>query len=281
MKKVHIKNAVEMALIADSYLLGSHWIYDEDELKNLKIDWQELNPPSVMWHKGKVKGDFTHYGDHTKWLLDFVEKKHSFDLVAYKALWIEKMKTYTGYVDGACRETMEALEKNPNVITGASSHDLSIAGRVAPLLYVSESKAEFLTHVQSFVRFTHNDETTLHVAIFFANILYDVADGKSILDALQTTQIDTSLHSNLAFALASQGKNTFKSIRDFGPACSVDGGFEGTVHLLVTYDNFKDAMIANAKAGGDSSARGMIVGMIMGAAGHDAPSSWRTGTKGL
>ena len=61
----------------------------------------------------------------------------------------------------------------------------------------------------------------------------------------------------------------------------MDGGFEGTIHLLVSYDNFKDVMIANAKAGGDSAARGMIVGMLMGAANYEIPSLWKEEIKRL
>ena len=29
-------------LVADTYCLGSHWIYDSEELKNLDIDWEDF-----------------------------------------------------------------------------------------------------------------------------------------------------------------------------------------------------------------------------------------------
>ena len=119
------------------------------------------------------------------------------------------------------------------------------------------------------------------MARLFASILYEVASGESIADALKSEEVDTSLKTAFDTAVASRGKNTFESIQTFGPGCPVDGGFEGTVHLLVSYDNFKDAMIANAKAGGDSASRGMIVGMLMGATGYEVPDSWRDETKGL
>ena len=41
------------------------------------------------------------------------------------------------------------------------------------------------------------------------------------------------------------------------------GGFAGVIHILGKYTNFKDAMMNNAKAGGDNSARAMIIAMIL------------------
>jgi hypothetical protein len=58
-----ISNSIMASLVADAYALGAHWVYDEEQLKNLPIDWETLNDAQSMWHKGKIKGDFTHYGD--------------------------------------------------------------------------------------------------------------------------------------------------------------------------------------------------------------------------
>ena len=276
-----IKSAVEAALIADCYLLGSHWIYDADALKNLSINWDELNAPCATWHEGKGKGDFTHYGDHAKWLETSVKDNGCFNLDAYRSLWLKNMKTYKGYIDGATKETLEMLEKDATLTQGSHSHDLSIVGSIAPLLYVSNTKADFLASVANFVAFTHNDARVLNVANLFASILYDVANGSSIKDAMNTVEVDASLKSAFDAGVASCDQDTVESIQAFGAGCPVDGGFEGTVHLLSHYDNFKDAMVANAKAGGDSASRGMVVGMIMGAVHYDVPTSWRDGTKGL
>lgn len=282
MNKTNIKQAIETSLIADSYLLGSHWIYDEAQLEKLDIDWDTLNAPCVMWHKGKEKGDFTHYGDQTKWLLDYVEESGVFEIEGYRDVWLEKMKNYKGYIDGSSRESIETFEKDKSVITGACCDDLSIVGRIAPLLLVSSSKEEFLKNVASFVSLTHNNSMVLTVANFFASVLYSVVEGDEIVRAIDDASIDSNLKEKLDEAVDSMGKDTFETIRNFGPACGVEGGFEGAIHLLVTYNNnFKEAMIANAKAGGDSSARGMIVGMIMGASGCKIPQNWKDDTKGV
>ncbi len=281
MNQNNIKNAVEASLVADSYLLGSHWIYDVNQLKSLKIDWNELNAPCAKWHEGKEKGDFTHYGDHTKWLLNHVKESKTFDIQVYKQVWLQNMKDYKGYIDGACADTIKIIEEDESAVVGSSSHDLSIVGRIAPLLYVSDTKQEFLANVKSFVSFTHNNETVLNVAELFANILYDVADGEKIKDALEKATVPKKIQSAFKKGVSSKGENTFDTILKFGPSCTVQGAFEATLHLLTTYDDFKEAMVQNAKAGGDSSSRGMIVGMLMGAASCTIPSSWREGTKGL
>ena len=281
MSRDTINKAIEAALVADAYSLGSHWIYDENQLKTLDVNWEELNAPHAMWHKGKSKGDFTHYGDQAKWLLRFVRDNGRFDIQNYGGLWLDNMQEYEGYIDGSSRETMKILEADPRSNTGSASDDLSIIGRIAPLLLVSSSKEEFLAQTEEFVAFTHNSPLVLKAAALFASVLYDVCNGESIASALANSSPDPELKSAFDAGLNSRGEDSFIAIRNFGPACGVEGGFEGTIHLLSSYDDYKEAMIANAKAGGDNSARGMIVGMIMGAAGKEVPASWKEDTKGL
>ena len=37
--------------------------------------------------------------------------------------------------------------------------------------------------------------------------------------------------------LDSKNSDTFKTIREFGPACDINGGSSGVIHLLCEYDN--------------------------------------------
>lgn len=281
MDKKIIENAIQGALVADAYALGSHWIYDETQLKNLPIDWEDLNAPQAMWHKGKEKGDFTHYGDHGQWLYEFIQTHNHFDPSIYASFWVEKMKDYRGYVDGSSRETLEVLKNNPQTLCGAASHDLSIIGRIAPLLLISSSKEEFLANAEMFVSLTHNSPVALKAAQFFASVLFDVALGANIADSIKHTAVDPLLARAHGAAINSKGQESFGAIRTFGPACGVEGGFEGTIHILASYDDYKSAMIANAQAGGDNAARGMIIGMIMGAALKEIPFGWKSGVKNL
>lgn len=266
--KKRIKKSILSSFVCDSYSLGAHWVYDEKELANLNIDWESLNTPQSLWHKGKESGDLTHYGDHTLFLLEFLSQNKSFDKQKYYNFWKEKMSNYEGYVDGSSREALEGI--------GASSSDLSICGRIAPLLQFSSSKEDFLNNVAEFVSITHNSELALNATAFFAELLYSVKENRDITSLIYTLRPKyPMLEKWIAEAIAKQDENSFETIRDFGPACAIDGGFSGVIYLLIQNKTFKELMIENAKAGGDSSARGMVVAMILGISKDiELPKEW-------
>lgn len=258
-----VKELVLVSLVADAYSLGAHWIYDEKQLLNASLDWNELNTPLAIWHKGKVAGEFTHYGDQSYWLYKFLEDKEEFNSLEYLNYWNNKMKTYEGYIDGATRTTIENIEQGISP-TGSSSTDLSIVGRIVPLLKVSKTKAEFLENVKQFVKLSHNSSQALNASKFFAKVLWDALEGKDVLSSIETIkdEFDTSFQAQINKGLASKEANSFETIREFGPACDIEGGFAGVIHLLAKFDSLKEMLIENAKAGGDSSARAMIASAI-------------------
>lgn len=252
------KNSILCSLVADAYCLGSHWIYDEKQLKELPIDWEILNAPQAMWHKGKEKGDFTHYGDQTFFLLEYMHQNRTFNKEDFYLFWKEKMSAYTGYIDGATREGLQNM--------GCVSKDLSICGRLAPLLINADSKEIFLQRVKDVVSLTHNSELADNSSQFFAKLLWETTEGKDIQESIELLKKEhPELESWINAGVASKDQDTFETIREFGPACGIDGGFSGVIHLLSLRDDFKTTMQKNAHAGGDNSARGMVVAMILGA----------------
>jgi ADP-ribosylglycohydrolase len=274
-----VKKLLLASLVADAYSLGAHWVYDEKQLKELDIDWNDLNAPKAMWHKGKGAGDFTHYGDHTLWLYNFVQDKDTFDVDAYMEYWKNKLDSYNGYIDGSTRDTLENISKGTKP-TGSGSTDLSIVGRIAPLLLVSNTKEEFLQNVEEFVKCTHNSNEAIVSTKFFAQLLLEVLAGNDIQSSIVKLKdsYDTTIQSYISDGISSKLEDSFKAIREFGPACGIDGGFQGVIHLLSRYDNLKDLLIENAKAGGDSSARAMIASIILTASNDSViahiPQNW-------
>lgn len=273
--KNKIKKSILSSFVCDAYSLGSHWVYDEKELENLNINWGTLNAPQSLWHRGKECGDFTHYGDHTLFLLEFISQNGTFNKEDYYNFWKEKMSNYEGYVDGSSRSALEAI--------GASSNDLSICGRIVPMLLCSSSKDEFLTNVSSFVSVTHNSELALNASSFFAQLLWDSQESTDLVSLINAIKPNyPMLQKWIEEAIEEKDKDSFETIRDFGPACGIDGGFAGVIYLLLQNKSFQEVMTLNAKAGGDSSARGMVVAMILGMNEDvELPDKWIDGMKNI
>jgi len=275
--KKKIEEIVKISLVIDSYSLGSHWVYDEEQLKNLPIDWDTLNVPQALWHKGKGAGDFTHIGDQAFWLYEFLQNEESFIPLEYLKFWQEKMQRYNGYIDGATRETLENLKAGK--MSGSNSHDFSVIGRIPSLLLVSKDEETFLANVEAFVKLSHDNEKVIEAAAFFAKLLLHIKDFTSTESALSKISEEFSAYIQISVkeGIESKNKDTFTTIREFGPACDIDDGFRGIIHLLVTYpDDLQQLLIQNAKAGGDSSSRAMSASMIW-MANHDEanlPQSW-------
>ena len=263
-----ISNSIMASLVADAYSLGAHWVYDEEQLKNLSIDWETLNDAHSMWHKGKVKGDFTHYGDQTLFLLEYISKHKEFRKSDYYPFWREKMSNYDGYIDAATRNTLLSM--------GSESTELSICGHIAPLLIDADSKDTFLKRAKEFTEITHNSKLAIDSTLFFAELLWDSKESQDIkknIKLLKNKYPDLSTWIDVG--VKSKDADTFTTIRDFGPACGIDGGFAGVIHLLSLEDDFKTIMQKNLKAGGDSSARGMVVAMILGTQNDfELPQEW-------
>ena len=213
------------------------------------------------------------------WLYEFLQDKDAFDKDEYLEFWRKKIDSYDGYIDGATRDTLENIN-NKHSPSGSSSTDLSIIGRIAPLLLVSKSKEEFLKNVEEFVTCTHNSNEVIVTSKFFASLLLEVLDGNKIEESILKLkeQFDTKTQSYIYSGIASKTDDTFEAIRGFGPACDINGGFQGVIHLLCKYDNLTDMLICNARAGGDTSARAMIVSIIYIAQENknisQFPSSW-------
>ncbi len=264
---MHEKKAEELllaTLAADSYCLGSHWVYDGDELKNLEIDWEVLNAPSVAWHEGKEKGDFTHYGDQIHILNDFLKSESHFDVKNYMGHWRNEMQTFKGYVDGSTKDTIVNIDNNLTIPCGSNSGDMSILGRIVPLLKVSHTKDGFLENTRLLAQATHNNDDVLEAMHFFSALLLEVLEGNSIQNSIINLKEDYSdtIQNFIDQGINSKEKDTFTAIATFGSSCPTEFSFPSTIHILFKYDNYKEALIQNAKAGGDSSARAMIIAYL-------------------
>jgi len=281
--KDSVYGAVYGAIIADAFALGAHWLYDTDEIKDKFPVYKQFYDPATQYHGEKKAGDLSHYGDQTMWLLESIALERDFSLASFAQRWKAYMSEYQGYIDGASKTSLENMKAGKSPFeSGSSSQDLSVVGRIAPLvlLYHDDQKSlEDSALLQA--KMTHNSQGVIDAIRFFSHLLYLVLEGyaptKAVQKILDETQ-SVSIQNWIKTALASREHDTLEAIGSCGQSCNVKGGCPGALHLILKYeDDYAEAMKQNVYAGGDSCARGMVAGMILGAYNgiESIPSQWR------
>jgi len=275
------------SLAADSLALGAHWIYDTDEIDRRVGRVDGLRPPLPdSYHRNKKKGAFTHYGDQTLVLLESLARTGRFDLVDFVSAWQRLFTDYTGYIDKATATTLENMNRQvPPDQCGSHSSDLGGAARIAPLLFFYQNDLPgLLTAVRQQTAMTHNNPATLAGAEFLAKTAWEVLHGAHPVAAMETALdegvADIDLDIRIRGGLDSGGKDTRTVIKKFGQMCGIAAALPGAIHLIISYqDDLESALIENVMAGGDSAARGLVVGMILGAhlGAAAIPQDWLIG----
>ncbi|WP_448874101.1 ADP-ribosylglycohydrolase family protein [Desulfobulbus propionicus] len=274
---------------ADSLALGAHWIYDTAEIDRLFGRVEELLAPRAdSPHQGKERGAFTHYGDQALVLLESVATGGEFSLDRFAGDWRALFTGYQGYLDKATATTLENMERGlPAEQCGSRSSDLGGAARIAPLVHCyRQDRQSLLASVRAQTMLTHNNPATLAGAEFIAKVAFEMLRGANpdaaMEQALEEGVADIDLDIRLRSALDSGVKESRTVIRQFGQMCGVAAALPGAVHLVLRYpDDLRTALIENVMAGGDSAARGLVVGMLLGARlGEEAiPESWLRGMR--
>jgi len=284
----NLKTSILASFIGDSFSLAPHWNYNASKLRRLYDRLTEfVDLPEDTYHTSRSSGDFTHYGDQMLWLLDHVARSGRFDVDSFRFQWEEAMRGYDGYFDGASQETLSNLRDGQRH-TPSSSNDLAGASRIAPLLLAENLKdeADLVQAAREQTRMTHGDDQVIDSAEFFMRVAVRVLAGEDVLPTLRAVSSRSfdALPAKEWIRKADDllETDTTNAIGKLGQTCHVDHAFPATVYLLKKYStSLEEALIENAMAGGDSAARGMILGLILGAAlGRKAlPERWITATR--
>ncbi len=287
--KEHGKAMVMAAFVADSLALGAHWIYNTEDISRTFGRMDRLQAPGPgSYHPAKRAGEFTHYGDQTLALLESVAQNDGFDLYHFSTLWRALFDGYDGYVDEATRATLSgfAAGKGPQS-AGAPSDDLGGAARIPPLVHrYRNDLIGVIDASRSQTHMTHTDPVTVDSAEFFATVAWLVLNGMPPVAAMQTVAQDQFANSPVygwvKEGIASKDTGSVTAIGKFGQSCRTAEAFPGVVHLIARYqEDLKKALVQSVMAGGDSAARGMLAGMVIGAhSGWDGlPKEWVSGLK--
>ena len=269
------------SLVADSLALGAHWIYDTAVIDNELGRINSLRqPPKNSFHSTKQAGDLTHYGDQTLVLLESIAVQKKFDLDYFAQSWQSLFENYTGYRDHATKDTLKNFTAGKDPLTsGSESTDLGGAIRIAPLVYTDrKNHGRLISDARQQTAMTHNNAMVLESAEYLADVVLLILNGSSPSDAFSKAAVDRDkIQKIVEKGLATKGKKTRDTIKSLGQMCDTAAALPGVIHLATTYENdLETALVENVMAGGDSAARGMAVGMILGAhLGNDAiPANW-------
>ena len=269
------------SLVADSLALGAHWIYDTAVIDNDlgRID-SLRQPPKNSFHSTKQAGDLTHYGDQTLVLLESIAVQKKFDLDYFAQSWQSLFENYTGYRDHATKDTLKNFTAGKDPLTsGSKSTDLGGAIRIAPLVYSDiKNHEKLISNARHQTAMTHNNAMVLESAEYLADVVLQILNGLSPSKAFSKAAVDRDNIKNIVEkGLATTGNKTRDTIKSFGQMCDTAAALPGVIHLSTTYENdLETALVENVMAGGDSAARGMAIGMILGAhLGNEAiPANW-------
>lgn len=278
------KTMVLASFVADSLALGAHWIYDTEVIQKSfgRVDGL-LEPAPDSYHAGKQMGEFTHYGDQALVLLQSMAANKGFDLQDFSSRWQALFGDYRGYVDQATRTTLDGYASGKGAENaGSPSQDLAGAARVAPIVYFCRHDLGALVDAsRAQTRMTHNNEITVDSAEFFARLAWEVLNDLAPVEAMQKVSRehfqDHPISEWVRAGIESKATDSLSAISRFGQSCYTEQAFPGVVQLIARHENDPtEALIQAVMAGGDSAARGMIVGMVLGANSRAAslPGEW-------
>lgn len=265
------KAMVLAALVADALALGVHWDYQPQRILEQHGRVGGFITPTTMYHTGKQAGEFTHYGDQTLVLLQSVAACKGFAPAHFMEQWQTLFADYSGYVDGATRNTLKNIADGAApTAAGSDSSDLAGAARIAPLACALLDQPEaYIAAAKEQTLLTHNNPDVGKAAEFLARATLECANGAKPIQGMQSAagqMDDETIAEWLESGLDFQEEDVTGATQKLGPSCSVGEAFPAMVQCVAHNESdLKTCLVDCVMAGGDSAARAMPAAMILAA----------------
>lgn len=293
-----LRGAIWGQLAGDAACLGSHWIYDLDELDRTYPGGVEgfEAPSKGHYHDGKAPGDQTHYGDAALVMLHSVAELGRFDAADFGRRFMELMDSpdYTGYRDYATKKTLENyrrfLAEHPleafDFQRGGDDDQPATATRLAPVVAAHYRDADLLESVTAATRVCQNSCRAIAYMRCHALVLKGVFEGGDLACSLRKAGeavmadpvFGPEVRRKIREAMDAAPHTVTTATRRFGQSCPLIHSFPAAVHAAFKHaDDFAAAVLETARAGGDSAGRAAMIGSWLGASlGVDGiPEVWR------
>ena len=281
-----ISGAVWGQFVGDAFCLGSHWIYDLDELEGrFPGGPRGFDEPAVgHYHAGKLPGDLTHYGDGALLLLRSLQERGRFDASDFGSRFVSLIESpgYTGYRDHAARGTVANYlayrELHPDDAygyqDGADDDQPASITRLAPLVARYFRDSDLAGIVERATRVCQNNERAVAYNLTHAMILQKLFNGSTLDDAVshaaeQAPKLGAegvTLAGKIAAAVGGRDLSVREVTLKFGQSCPLAKSFPAALQCALHHaDDFGEALRATAAVGGDNAARGAMIGSWLGA----------------
>ena len=278
------------SFIADALALGAHWIYDQEELRrDFGRVTDFLDPREDSYHPSKRRGQQTHYGDQALTLMESIKSRGRFDVSGFAQDWSRMWDGYSDYFDQATKETLKHLNAGtPAKEAASNSNELGGAARIAPLLalMIGDSVECAVAATRAQTALTHGSHIAGDAAEFLTRIVFALLAGAelraSIEQAAGATYDELDVRAMLQRVEATRPLELATAAQSLGLACPAPQALPTLLMLLDRCgDDFETALIENTNAGGDNAARGLALGMVLGAMHGKSriPERWLRGLR--
>ena len=271
--------------IGDAMCLGTHWIYNLEDLKTFYPDLKGFEEPRVgHYHAGKKPGELTHYGEAALLLLESVEEKGCLDIADYGQRFLTHFTSpsYRGYLDSATRGTIENAKLDARGLppqgfhyqTGADDDQLATATSLAPVVACYFNSPDLAQQVERVTRVRQNHPRSVAYMQVYAQILTQLLAGTDLHSAIHRVQESAAKDPEFGDELARRFTDVFErkhlstteATAQLGQSCPLKNSFPSALLAVVqTPDNFKETLLRVLAAGGDNAGRAAIAGAILGA----------------
>ena len=265
---------------------------------------------AVNFHPTKHAGDLTDYGDNTIMLIEsLAENAGAWRPTGFAQHWKKRHAAYSGYRTMATRHTYSNLLKGAQGVSAASDiDDMGGATRAVGLILSARNESEVVEQAREACQLTHRHPLSVMAAEFLLLTAYrvawrnespvdainhaaDILDAEPLNNMIQLAARKAREALDAGTALSQLGKLTddvalTSMLEDEwaagseawqgGKASPVVGALPGAIYFVIKYGSLSEALPANAMVGGDSSARAIPIGLILGA--HEGrrgvPRAW-------
>ena len=177
-------------------------------------------------------------------------------------------------------ETIKNIKAKKNITGGTKVNESDGYCAALPYFLFSNKEAE----LKKIIKTVANSKINEKYAISKFKLIEFAHKGdknpiQSFIKKYKKNRYYKDVINNIKKVLKLKKQDHIKTVRQFGKACSYPGTFMGSIHAIVTTNNYRSAIIKTIKAGGCNCSRANFVGAYFAALKPKSiPKNWVRGT---